>query len=74
MIGDEKIIEFLEKNKLNKDNLNLYIQAFIHRSFKSDSEKNNERLEFLGDAVLELIVTEYYIKIFLILMKENFLS
>lgn len=41
----------------------LLIQAFCHRSYLNEnpdvSLKNNERLEFLGDAVLELIVTEY---------------
>ncbi len=44
----------------NKD---LLTQAFIHRSFLNENPDfhldNNERLEFLGDAVLELIVTEY---------------
>lgn len=41
-------------------------QALIHRSYlnevKEEALKNNERLEFLGDAVLELIVTEYLFK------------
>lgn len=42
----------------NKDLLN---QAFIHRSYLNENPRNslgnNERLEFLGDAVLELVVT-----------------
>lgn len=36
--------------------------AFIHRSYLNEAKgeiQHNERLEFLGDAVLELIVTEY---------------
>jgi len=36
--------------------------ALIHRSYTNEAPlgtKNNERLEFLGDAVLELIITEY---------------
>jgi ribonuclease-3 len=38
-------------------------QAFIHRSYINENPRtglvHNERLEFLGDAVLELVVTEY---------------
>jgi ribonuclease III len=55
--GFEKLIgiEFKDKDLLK--------QAFTHRSFlnehKSLKGKHNERLEFLGDAVLELAVTDY---------------
>lgn len=42
---------------------NLLTQAFIHRSYLNEHPDfhlgHNERLEFLGDAVLEFIVTEY---------------
>ena len=40
----------------------LIIEALTHKSFKKPY--NNERLEFLGDAVLDLIVGEYLYKLF----------
>ena len=68
--------------KYNIDNINLYMRAFIHRSYVKRpalenatldikvaekpynclalKTKSNERLEFLGDGVLEL-VTKYYL-------------
>lgn len=43
--------------------LDLLVTAFTHRSYVNEHKKtvkeHNERLEFLGDAVLELVVTEY---------------
>lgn len=45
---------------------NLLQQAFVHRSYLNEHPKcgleHNERLEFLGDAVLELAVTKYLYK------------
>lgn len=45
---------------------NLLKQAFIHRSYINENPSmgltHNERLEFLGDAVLELIVTDFLYK------------
>lgn len=50
------------------DNLELLVTAFTHRSYLNEHKKtataHNERLEFLGDAVLELVVTEYLYKNF----------
>jgi len=52
-----------EKLDLKFKNKDLLVQAFCHRSYLNENPKlcleNNERLEFLGDAVLELVVTEY---------------
>lgn len=45
------------------NDISLLITAFTHRSYvnehKKTTKEHNERLEFLGDAVLELVVTEY---------------
>lgn len=45
------------------NNLDLLITAFTHRSYLNEHKKtvseHNERLEFLGDAVLELVATEF---------------
>lgn len=45
------------------DDMELLTAAFTHRSYLNEHKKtageHNERLEFLGDAVLELVVTEY---------------
>lgn len=48
---------------VNFDDIKLLVLAFTHRSYVNEHRKtakeHNERLEFLGDAVLELVVTEY---------------
>ncbi len=45
-------------------NVNLYYQAFTHTSYSNEnpSMESYERLEFLGDAILEFIVSEYLYK------------
>jgi ribonuclease-3 len=52
-----------EKLGVTYDNIELLVTAFTHRSYvnehKKTAKEHNERLEFLGDAVLELVVTEY---------------
>lgn len=56
-------IDFAKDNKVGFNNIDLLITAFTHRSYVNEHRKSvkthNERLEFLGDAVLELVVTEY---------------
>jgi ribonuclease-3 len=53
----EKIIGVKFKNP------NMLVQALVHRSYLNENRDfplaHNERLEFLGDAVLELIVTKF---------------
>jgi len=53
---------FEKKLGLKFKNKDLLMQAFVHRSYLNENPdfhlNHNERLEFLGDAVLELIVTE----------------
>lgn len=52
-------------NKLNipYNDLTLYEQAFTHTSYANESNTiSYERLEYLGDAVLELIISEYLYK------------
>lgn len=40
----------------------LYKTALSHRSVKEGSDQNNERLEFLGDAILSAVVADYLFK------------
>ncbi len=40
----------------------LYRTALSHRSIKEGSDQNNERMEFLGDAVLSAVVADYLFK------------
>lgn len=52
-----------EKLGVSFNDIELLTTAFTHRSYVNEHRKttkdHNERLEFLGDAVLELVVTEY---------------
>jgi len=61
-------VKFEEKIKIHFINKDLLKQAFLHRSYLNENRgsnlEHNERLEFLGDAVLELVVTEYLYKLF----------
>lgn len=59
----ENFEQFEKKLNINFNDKNLLQQAFCHRSYLNENPsfklQHNERLEFLGDAVLELVVTEY---------------
>ncbi|HSW85595.1 MAG TPA: ribonuclease III [Candidatus Saccharimonadales bacterium] len=62
---DKAVYHSFAKDKLGISfhDIELFITAFTHRSYLNEHKKtvkqHNERLEFLGDAVLELVVTEY---------------
>ena len=59
----KKFSELEEKFNIKFKDKSLLVQAFVHRSFLNENPKfgifHNERLEFLGDAILEKIITEY---------------
>lgn len=63
---DINFAEFETKAGTNFKDKNLLKQAFTHRSYINENKnikmEHNERLEFLGDAVLELIVTDFLYK------------
>ena len=65
MTDSESLKQFLEKNDIKYNNEQLLLTALTHRSYLNEHhniKEHNERLEFLGDAVLELVVTEYIYK------------
>ena len=49
---------------INPVNVNLYFEAFTHTSYANENPSLNsyERLEFLGDAILEFIISDYLYK------------
>jgi ribonuclease-3 len=58
--------KFEEKAGVKFNDKKLLKQAFVHRSYINENKESglehNERLEFLGDAVLELVITDYLYK------------
>ena len=65
---DKLLAKFQKRAGVEFKNTDLLRTAFTHRSFLNESKsglrEHNERLEFLGDAVLELIVTDHLYKQF----------
>ena len=56
-------MELLDKLNITPRDLSLYETAFSHTSYANEHDtKSYERLEFLGDAVLELLMSEYLYK------------
>ena len=55
-------LDFLTKNKIKFKDENLLIKSLTHKSY--DNKDNNEKLEFLGDRVLGLIISKKLIEIY----------
>ena len=69
MITQERLKSLKELEKklgVHLQNIDLLNQALTHSSYAKSSNKenvpDNERMEFLGDAVLELIITKYLVR------------
>ena len=56
------LIDFQKKIGINFKNQKLLIKCFTHKSF--NPIENNEKLEFLGDRVLGLIISQNLLKFF----------
>ena len=63
-----KYKQFLKTLHVPYQDDNVFIQAFTHSSYVNEHRirpyDDNERLEFLGDAVLELAISQYLFKLF----------
>ena len=60
MVFDYNILE--KKIKVNFKNKSLLIKSLTHKSF--DKENNNEKIEFLGDRVLGLVIAKKLLEIY----------
>lgn len=62
----EEFAKFKTAALLDRYTLPHLAEAFTHRSYAVENNLNydNQRLEFLGDAVLEIILTEYLFKLY----------
>jgi len=62
-----KLISLQDRTKYNFLDLKLLNKALTHKSYaneKSENLKHNERLEFLGDSVLDVLVSDYLVREF----------
>lgn len=65
---DDRLTALEERIGVKFKNRSLLLEAVTHRSYLNEARgftgQHNERLEFLGDAVLEIIVTEHLFRTF----------
>lgn len=60
--SEQRLVDFLRKKfNYNPKNISYFVDAFTHKSFSNTRENcdSNERLEYLGDTVIDLIVAHY---------------
>lgn len=64
MKAGEKMEKLFKKLNIKPKDLSLYEKAFSHSSYANEhrAKQDYERLEFLGDAVLDLVVSDYLYK------------
>lgn len=56
-------MKFLEKYNIKPKNIELYETALTHSSYANENNTTSyERLEFLGDAVIEIVISEHLYK------------
>lgn len=67
-----KLTAFGQKLGYRPKNLELFHKALTHKSYSNlrDDIQSNERLEYLGDTVIDLIVAHFLFQNFLIEMKD----
>jgi ribonuclease-3 len=55
-------MKFLDRDIIKKIDNDILLEALTHSSYSNEHKESNnyERLEFLGDAVLELVTSEYF--------------
>lgn len=59
---NKRVLEWFKERGITINDINILHRAFVHSSYayeKPEESESNERLEFLGDAVLDLVVSEY---------------
>ncbi|MCW3125058.1 MAG: rnc [Bacteroidetes bacterium] len=61
--SDKELIAYVRSvTGVTPNKIKLYQQVFNHRSLYGDARDNNERLELLGDSVLDMLVAEFLYK------------
>ncbi len=61
---EDRLADCEKKLAYSFDNIKLLENALTHTSFKTAYSPSNERLEFLGDAILGMVISEYLFKKF----------